>query len=151
MRESAAWDPFEELLSSAHRTLHRMMDEMLGEEPAGAAPPEAWRPAMDLRETPAGYTARLEIAGVPREAIQVSWENRVLVVQGGREADARLRSHAYQRLERPYGPFYRSWRLPADADADSVSAHYRDGVLEIQVNKATAGRTHRVEIQGEQS
>ena len=42
----------------------------------------------------------------------------------------------FHRTERSYGSFRRALTLPADADETAISAHMKNGVLEIAIAKA---------------
>ncbi|MBI3951097.1 MAG: Hsp20/alpha crystallin family protein [Acidobacteria bacterium] len=51
--------------------------------------------------------------------------------QGERRQEHEESRRGYYRSERSYGSFYRSLPLPEGVDADSVTASFNNGVLEI--------------------
>lgn len=44
------------------------------------------------------------------------------------------------RVERAYGTFARSFRLPAPVDASRVTAEFKDGVLTVTLPKTPAAK-----------
>jgi len=52
----------------------------------------------------------------------------------------------YYRNERFEGEFRRSIALPEDIDPDKVEASYRDGIVEIRVQRREASRPRQIEI-----
>ena len=50
-------------------------------------------------------------------------------------------------MERAFGRFYRTFRLPDAVDAGSIEAAYEDGVLTITVPKTEESTRRQIEIQ----
>ena len=59
--------------------------------------------------------------------------------------DRKEKLNVYSR-ERPEGEFRRVVSLPDDADPDRVKATYRNGVLQISIQKREASRPRRIEV-----
>jgi len=78
--------------------------------------------------------------------VEVTVEENVLVMSGERARPERSEGERDHRLERRYGPFSRRFRLPEDADADSVEARVVNGVLEVRIPKAEAHKPRRIEV-----
>jgi HSP20 family protein len=102
---------------------------------------------LDVDEDDTAYTVRAEIPGARKEDIQVSAEGNELVLS----AEIRPETHggAGQRTvysERSYGRASRSFTLPAEVDAQSASAQYRDGILTLVLPKKSALSGTRVPI-----
>ena len=53
---------------------------------------------------------------------------------------------SYLHVERAYGKFARSLRLPMPVDASHVGATYRNGVLQVRVPKAEKVRPKEIKI-----
>lgn len=51
-----------------------------------------------------------------------------------------------RRLECSYGAFSRSFSLPQDADADRISAKFKDGVLDVTIKRSAASKPRQVAI-----
>lgn len=106
--------------------------------------------ACDVHETDAGWTISMDAPGVPKADMDISIADGVLTVSGSRseektvpvggEGEAGKKAGQDAVLsERVWGSFQRSFRLPADADADGVKAALDHGVLRLDVpRKATA-------------
>jgi HSP20 family molecular chaperone IbpA len=76
------------------------------------------------------YTFRAELPGLePDKDIQVFVDSGVLTVQ----AERREQEHARGRSEFRYGTLRRSVRLPANADAEHITATYDKGLLTVKV------------------
>jgi hypothetical protein len=58
--------------------------------------------------------------------------------------EARFELSHYQRSERAYRPFLRSFALPTMVDQEKVQATYRDGVLELRLPKLEAAKPKRI-------
>lgn len=79
-------------------------------------------------ERDGNYVVRAELPGVdPDKDIEVTVEGEYLTIHGERHEEVREKN----RSEFRYGSFSRSLRMPAGADATSVQATYRDGILEV--------------------
>ncbi|MGP6088521.1 Hsp20/alpha crystallin family protein [Antarctobacter jejuensis] len=90
-------------------------------------------PASDASSDEAAYRIRVELPGVPEEAIDLSVDQGVLTVSGEKNETREEKGDTWYFSEREWGSFRRSFRLPGDADADRAEAHVKDGVLEITV------------------
>ena len=49
-------------------------------------------------------------------------------------------------MERVFGSFVRTFRLPRSVDSSRISASYVNGVLELQLPKAEEAKPRRIEI-----
>lgn len=95
--------------------------------------PHTWHPPTDLYETEEKFIVRVEIAGMNKEEFCVSLENNILTISGVRPDMPLKRS--FHQMEILFGDFKTSIELPSPVDADSVTAEYRDGFLNIQLPK----------------
>ena len=76
------------------------------------------------------YVLRAELPGIdPDKDVEVSVTNGVLTVS----AERREEHKEGQRSEFYYGRLHRSVTLPAGVDEGSVTATYRDGILQVEV------------------
>jgi HSP20 family protein len=105
-----------------------------------------WIPATDVESDESGYTFRFDLPGVPKEAIEVNLEDGVLSVSGKRESESKVTEGNVHRRECAYGAFMRSFKLPRDADPDTATAKYDNGVLVLKVPKQESARPRRIEI-----
>jgi len=105
-----------------------------------------WLPALDVVEQADGYLVRADLPGLSEQDVSISVENDVLTISGERKSEHEQSKDGYRRVERAFGRFSRSLRLPEGVDADAVSASFDKGVLEIGIPKPEARKPHRVEI-----
>ena len=52
----------------------------------------------------------------------------------------------YRVMERSYGAFSRSFRLPSYVDPERIDASYADGVLMIQIPKRAEAKPKTIEV-----
>ena len=103
-----------------------------GGAPSGN-PPGVWAPAVDVVEEGGELLLYAELPGVERDDVELTVDGRRLELSGRRlplPAD-----RVFARMERSYGPFRRVFELPAEVDADAVSASFRHGVLRVALPK----------------
>lgn len=90
-------------------------------------------PASDASSDESAYRIRVELPGVPEDAIDLTVDQGVMTVSGEKSESREQEGETWYFSEREWGSFRRSFRLPGDADADKAEAHVKDGVLEISV------------------
>ena len=138
-------DPFESLQREVERLFH---DLVYRRHPGTHFSDPAWSPPADLVVSKQDARVLLELAGVPRESIQVSLRGRVLEVSGRREAPQEPGDAHYHRAEIFFGEFRRLVELPWDADPENIEAHYKNGMLRIRLLRAPAPQTTEIEVEG---
>lgn len=107
------------------------------------------RPRVDISESDDGYHLDVEIPGVDKENLELSVADGVLTVSGEQRHETEDKDRHYHRVERSYGSFRRVLSLPDDADEDSVTARFRNGILSVTIRKdpERTRKLKRVEIQ----
>ena len=105
-------------------------------------------PRSDASAAADSYEICLELPGVKSEDVDISVHNNELTIKGEKRIERQEKGRSYFFSEREYGAFQRSFRLPADAKAEDVSADYTDGILTVKVPKAgpPPKKTQRVKI-----
>jgi len=76
----------------------------------------------------------------------VTFENNVLTLTGERKQDVSVRREQYQRVERRFGSFSRSFTLPASVDAGQIAASYKDGVLTIRLPRREEAKPKQISV-----
>lgn len=105
-----------------------------------------WAPTVDISEDANQYLIKAEIPEVKRDDVKVTVENGVLTLKGERLFDKEEKDTKYHRIERSYGTFMRSFTMPDDADADKVTAEFKDGVLHVKLPKSEAKKPRQIEV-----
>ena len=145
-------DPF----LSLHREINRMVDDVFrgaglpagrGEgQGAGGAPVNAH---MDVAETEKELRITAELPGVSEQDVEVTLEGDVLTIRGEKKHERKDEQENYHFVERSYGRFQRSLRLPFPAEPDQVQARFDNGVLTVTVPKSERQqRSRRIQVQG---
>jgi len=103
-------------------------------------------PAVDVYEDEHSLTLKLEIPGLNEEDINVTLENNTLTVSGERKFEKEEKEENFHRIERRYGSFTRTFRLPSSVDAEKVEAGYDKGVLKITLAKRAEAKPKTIKI-----
>jgi len=139
------WNPFSEV-RRLQDEMNRFFDTSFGDQELGAT---GWMPPVDIEESSEGLRVTAELPGMKREDIHVEFENGVLTIRGERVREKKAEEKNFHRVERSYGTFVRSFRLPATINAEKISASYSDGVLTLEMPKSEAAKARRIEVGGE--
>jgi HSP20 family protein len=93
-------------------------------------------PAVNVRETDAGYDIEVAAPGLRKEDFEISVEKRVLTISSQKKDEQSSKEQdGYTRREFFYSSFSRSFALPEEINDDDVKASYVDGVLKISLSK----------------
>jgi HSP20 family protein len=134
---------------SVESEFRRTVEEMLrAAQPRFTLSRQQWRPQIDIYETREEIVILAEIAGVPREEINLEIGPRTVKISGAREGGPREEDARYRLAEIPCGHFERNLTLPVPIDMETVRAVCRDGILEIRLAKRPLDRVHKISIQG---
>ncbi len=137
------FDPFRDI-TSFRDDMNRLFARSFGEE--GVTGTRTWAPAVDVFETKDAMVLKAELPGLTADDVDVEIDDNVLTVSGERTFKDTVEEGRFYRLERSYGRFSRSLTLPQGIKADSVSATFADGVLEVTVPKAEEVKPRKVTI-----
>jgi len=102
-----------------------------------------------MSEAPAQWSLPLPPktpTGAQPPALKGEIKDGVLTVSGERKYENESKGEGYHRVERSFGRFSRSLRLPRGVDASAVSASFDRGVLEVTVPKPTEPAATKVAI-----
>jgi HSP20 family protein len=115
----------------------RLFDETFPAFGVGAPAQESPRfaPRVDVTETDEAYTVQVDLPGLEEKDIQVSLEEGVLSIQGKLETAKDEEKKGVRWVERARGSFHRAIELPAEVEAEKVTASYRQGVLTVTLPK----------------
>jgi len=102
--------------------------------------------ALDVYQTNSHIVILAPIAGVKIEDMSVEISDDVLTIKGHRHMEHTVQEENYFTQECFWGDFSRSIVLPASVDTNSISADFKDGVLEIKIPKIEKIRSKVIRI-----
>jgi len=87
-----------------------------------------------------------EMPGVKKDDIQVSLERGVLTIKAEKKTARESNAKDYYVGERSFGNYERSFRVSEEIDADSIQAHFEDGVLRLEMQRKATAEGRKIEI-----
>ena len=132
MRALMPWTGTTSLRKEMDRLFDRFFESGWPEAPALGE----WEPMVDLTEDKDVVTVKAELPGVEQKDIGVSLQNGMLTIKGEKQSEKEEKDKRHHRMERSYGAFVRSIRLPAAVETGKVTATFKDGVVTITLPKA---------------
>ena len=112
----------------------------------GLNPDTEWSPSVDVVETGDGYELKAEVPGIKKEDIRISFEGGLLTLKGEKKQENEEKNRNYYKVERLYGRFERSFRLPEGIKADAIKARYDSGVLTVAIPKAEEAKPKEIAV-----
>ncbi len=108
-------------------------------------------PRMDLREVEGGIELTAELPGLDEKDVRIDFQDDVLTISGEKKTASESRDDGMRMVERRYGAFSRSVRLPAGVKADKIKASLKQGVLTVTapVDAAAQNRTVRIPVKSD--
>jgi HSP20 family protein len=129
------------------RPLLRQLDDIFNE--AMDTRPDGGRmmiPQCDMEESGDHYLLSFDMPGLEKDNIDIELQGNNLVVTGERKQESERSEGRSRFVERRYGRFERSIRLPENVKADGVEAEYVNGVLKVAVPKSTESSRQKIRI-----
>lgn len=146
-KELKSYDPFDALFS-----LREDFDEMFRNFFTGFTSPTLGKgvfPVMDVTETPEQFIIEAEVPGIQKENLKLSIKKDELIIEGEKKEEDKKEGESFLRIERSYGSFRRSIRLPSEIDQSKVKAKYENGVLKISLPKTEKEKPKEIEVKVE--
>jgi len=146
MRGLTPWTGMSNLKHEMDRVFDRFLEGKWDESPALGE----WTPNMDISETKDSLVAKLEVPGMDPRDIQISLQENLLTIKGEKKQEKEEKDEHYHRVERAYGVFTRSVRLPVAVDASKVTATFKNGLLAVTLPKTPSARGTTIPVKAEQ-
>jgi HSP20 family protein len=102
--------------------------------------------AADIFEDDRHVIVRLEAPGMRREDFKIELQGTMLTIRGEKRVDRERKNGGWHVRQCAYGSFKRNVELPVEVQPDRCSAHYRDGVLRIELVKVDGARPPRIAV-----
>jgi HSP20 family protein len=144
------WNPFElsnsaVVMSPLMRDVDQLFQELAGQT---ARQGREFAPATDIYETEAGVTIQVDLPGHDAKSIEVKVDKGVLTLRSERKAPEGTKENA-RRLERGFGVYTRSFKLPDTVDASNVDARYENGVLTLVLPRKEEAKPRVIEVKAQ--
>ena len=127
------YDPFREL------------DQLTQQLVSGGRTPRSF--PMDAYRRGDDFFIHLDLPGVNPDSIDVTVENRNLVIS----AERRFQQQEGDQIivsERPQGRFSRELRIGSSIDTAAIEAGYEDGVLTLRLPVAAQAKPRKIQVGG---
>ena len=131
-------DPF----SALRAEMDSLFDSFIGGLPAfsgmsgsGGGRGFTLTPHVDVKETDKEIVVEAELPGMDEKDISLALQDGVLTIRGEKKHEYDEEKENYRVMERRYGGFQRSLRLPDTVDENKVEASFGNGVLKVIVPK----------------
>ena len=112
----------------------------------------AFVPPADVLVDDDGVTVYMDVPGISSDQLTIELENDMLTVRGERPYpygdDGNGNRGVGRRIERGFGSFERSLRVPRGLDPDAIEAHLTNGVLHLRIPKPESLKPRRIQIMG---
>jgi len=103
-------------------------------------------PVFDISENEKEYSVIAELPGIDEKDIEVNLLDGILTVKGEKKQETEDKEETYHRIERRYGSFVRSFRIPDKVETDKIDAIFKDGVLRLTVPKSGESEVTKIKI-----
>jgi HSP20 family protein len=101
--------------------------------------------ALDVHESADAYLVSAAVPGLTHDQLQVNFQDGVLTISGEVNQETRDDARAIM-LERTYGRFSRSVRLPLPVNVEGIEATLSDGVLKLTLPKTPEVQPRQIPI-----
>ena len=130
-----------------------LFDRMLSEWPLPSLLSEerVVVPAFDISETEKEYVISGEIPGIDPKDLEVTLTDGILSIKGEKKHESEDKEENYHRVERHYGSFQRSFRLPDNINREKLDASYKDGILKLTLPKSEESEVKKIEVKEKKS
>ena len=115
-------------------------------EPAPGDSTGMLAPAIDVTETKDSYVVTAELPGVEKDDISLEIHDDVLSIRGEKRSEREGEKDKRHWVERSYGAFRRSIRVPAGFQESDLHASFKDGVLRVEIPKPEERKPRTVAI-----
>jgi HSP20 family protein len=112
-------------------------------ETGGSGP--VWASAVDVYETENEIVIDAQLPGIKKEELQIQLQNNLLTIKGTRHLETD-ENRKVLRVERSYGSFDRSFKVPGNVDQNGIKSEFSQGVLRVHLPKREEEKPRQIEI-----
>ncbi|HEX4204836.1 MAG TPA: Hsp20/alpha crystallin family protein [Ktedonobacteraceae bacterium] len=143
MANITRYNPFNEAVS-----LREAMDRLFEDSILSPRMTSVWNNRgvnSNLYETPEGFTLQVPMAGVKSDDVEITVQQDTVNLKWSTQTElpegATLHWQGFQS-----GQYQQSFTLPAPINAESVEAHYDNGILTLHLPKAEHAKAHTIKV-----
>ena len=128
-----------------------LFNDMMGNTPSVMYSASA--PRVDVKEEENAYTLEMELPGRTEKDVDIELDHDNLTIASKTEEtketkeDKKDKKSKYILKERRCSSFERRFSLPADVDAESIKANFKNGILTINMAKKAIAAPKRIAIE----
>jgi HSP20 family protein len=125
------FDPF----VTFRREMDRMFDDFFGGNGRSLQGSQSLTPALDVDETEKELVITAELPGVTEKDVEVNLAGDLLTIKGEKKAEHEEKNGNSYYMERRFGSFGRTVRLPFEVKDQEVEAKFNNGLLTVRLPK----------------
>jgi HSP20 family protein len=136
-------------IQNALNDFDRYFESFFGDSPlAPAARVFGHLPPVDVRETEKAFILDMELPGYDENGINVHVDGGSLSIESRQEESKEEKQDGgtYILRERRLNSFSRSFKLPENADPETVSAAFKNGILTLEIQKRPEAQKRVIKI-----
>ena len=101
---------------------------------------------LDVYEDEKNLYVEAELPGYQRDQIELTLEDGLLSLSAERSSKEEKNNENYYVRERAEGKWSRTVQLPVAVQEDKIKAVFKDGVLNITMEKQSQPKAHKIEV-----
>ncbi len=125
--------------------MRKMMDKMFSRAPFFGIT-EFQFPLVNLYDSRDVLYVVAEIPGVPKENIEINYQDGALTITGKREFKKYGQSELL-RQEQPEGDFEKIIRIPMSIKSNEIKAKFEDGMLTVSLPKTEEAKPRQIAVE----
>lgn len=149
MNSLIRWDPFREMYTM-RRSMDRLFDDFLREQPGDLDQHYSWELALDVVENKDAFVVKASLPGIKPEDLDITYTENTLTIKGETREETEKEESRVHLRERRYGSFTRSITLPKGVNGESVEASYESGVLILRLPKSEEIKPKRIQVRSDE-
>ena len=141
-----------DIFSTLHSEIDRIFDQFGN---GGRWPISPWAHVrgahslqLDVSETDDLIEVTADLPGVEQDDVSVNLAGDMLTIKGEKKTEKESTDKDMRLIERSYGSYERTIRLPCEVDDANVSAEMKKGVLTVKLPKSpeTKAKTKKIAV-----
>ncbi len=148
LSDISRWSPVTDLAAEflhMQTDIDRMFDRYRGDA-RDDSPAAGLRPSVDVVENDVDFTVNVELPGVSKDDVKITVADGVLTIKGEKKQLTERKGENYQRIERSFGSFERSFTLPTAVRSEKIEANFSNGILTISIPKEEQPKPKEIEV-----